>query len=246
MQTIHSSIVFFHIIAGSISLLLFWIPCLTKKGGPAHRKYGALYFKTMAFTSISGVVSSCIALAIPLVIYPVIPEDYGSVAHYVAVVRGRYIFLLMLSLLVWSNIHQAQRVLEVKANNRALRKPLDIGLPIALLIVAGIALYQGIKFEVTLTRIFAPIALFNAVSILRYAFARHIHQGKWLLEHISHTIASGIGAYTAFFAFGGRTLFNGLGALQIVTWVIPGLIGTFFTIWLTRKYRAKMKIRSQA
>jgi hypothetical protein len=245
MQSIHSSIVFFHIIAGGISLILFWIPCLTRKGGVAHRKYGGLYFKTMAFTSISGVVSSCIALAFPLVIYPVIPDDYASVGHYIAVVRGQYIFLLMLSLLVWSNIHHAQRVLAVKADNKALRKPLDIGLPIVLLVIASIALYQGIKYEVILTRIFAPIALFNAVSILRYTFARSVLQGKWLLEHISHTIASGIGAYTAFFAFGGRALFEGLGVMQLITWVIPGLIGTVFTLLLTRKYRSKMKIRSR-
>lgn len=240
MQSIHSTLVFLHIIAGSISLLLFWLPCVTRKGGPAHKKYGSLYFKTMTFTSVSGVISSCIALAIPLVIFPTLPDSFDSTGHYIATLRGRYIFLLMLSLLVWSNLHQAQRVLAVKANNKALRGVLDLGLPVALLGIASLALYQGIKYDITLTCIFAPIALLNGVGILRYAFAAHVAPGKWVLEHINHTIASGIGAYTAFFAFGGRTLFTGMGGLQLVTWVIPGVIGTCFIIWLTAKYRRKL------
>ena len=60
MQNIHSAIVLFHIICGAISLLLFWGPCFTKKGGKQHKKVGNVYLATMTLTSVSGVVLSLI------------------------------------------------------------------------------------------------------------------------------------------------------------------------------------------
>lgn len=60
-----------------------------------------------------------------------------------------------------------------------------------------------------------------------------------MLEHIGHIIASGTGAYTAFFAFGGRTLFEGIPTLQIASWIVPSLIGVPASIWLSKKYKQK-------
>lgn len=65
---------------------------------------------------------------------------------------------------------------------------------------------------------------------------KDIAKGAWVIQHIGHIIGSGIGAYTAFFAFGGRNLFQSLPLLQIGSWVLPSLIGVPFIIWLSRKY----------
>ncbi|MDW5284120.1 hypothetical protein R6Y90_03945 [Alteromonas macleodii] len=40
MQTIHGFIVTLHILTGALSLLLFWVPSLTKKGGKSHKQFG--------------------------------------------------------------------------------------------------------------------------------------------------------------------------------------------------------------
>lgn len=236
MQNIHSAIVLFHIICGAISLLLFWGPCFTKKGGKQHKKVGNIYLATMTMTSVSGVVSSSLVLLAPLLIFPTMPAHFESVEYFLAYLQGQYIFLLMLSLLVWNNVRHAKRVLEVKVNRGELRKVEYLWLPTALFVVASIALYQGIKYNITLTQIFAPIALFNSIGIVRYAFKKDIAKGAWVIQHIGHIIGSGIGAYTAFFAFGGRNLFQSLPLLQIGSWVLPSLIGVPFTIWLSRKY----------
>lgn len=236
MQTLHSTLVFLHVISGAISLFLFWIPCLTRKGGQHHRKYGEFYIKAMLFTSISGVVSSTIVLFSPLTIYPTMPAHFESVAYFVAYLKGQYLFLLMLSLLVWNNVRHAQRVLEVKRDIAQMRTLSYLWLPSLLFVIASIALYQGITYNITLTCIFAPIALLNAASIIRYACQKTVPNGKWVVEHIGHIIGSGIGAYTAFFAFGGRTLFEGIPSLQIASWILPSLIGIPFSIWLGRKY----------
>ena len=241
MQNIHSAIVIFHIICGAISLLLFWGPCLSKKGGKYHNKIGNIYLATMTLTSVSGVVSSSLVLLAPLLIFPTMPAHFESVAYFLAYLQGQYIFLLMLSLLVWNNVRHAKRVLSVKANRAELRNTEYLWLPCALFIVASIALYQGIKYNITLTQIFAPLALFNCIGIARYAFKKDIAKGEWVIQHIGHIIGSGIGAYTAFFAFGGRSLFQhavfeNLPLFQIGSWVLPSLIGVPFIVWLSRKY----------
>ncbi len=65
------------------------------------------------------------------------------------------------------------------------------------------------------------------------------------LINIAHnTNGSGIGAYTAFFAFGGRALFEGSPSLQLVSWVLPALIGVPFSIWLSCKYKPKSSGRN--
>lgn len=243
MQTLHGFIVALHIITGALSLLLFWVPSLTKKGGKAHKQFGNYYVKAMLFTSISGVVSATMVLFIPLVIYPTMPEHFESVAYFTAYLRGQYVFLLMLSLLVWNNVRHSVAVLKVKRNLNQLRTIEYLWLPVLLFAVASIALYQGITYGITLTCIFAPIALLNAIGIVRYVFQTDIVAGSWVTEHIGHIIGSGIGAYTAFFAFGGRSLFEGSPSLQIISWVLPALIGVPFSIWLSCKYKPKSSER---
>lgn len=239
MQTIHGFIVTLHILTGALSLILFWVPSLTKKGGKAHKQFGGYYVKSMLFTSISGVISSTMVLFIPLVIYPTMPEHFESAAYFTAYLRGQYVFLLMLSLLVWNDVRHSIAVLKVKQNLGQLRTIEYLWLPVVLFVVASIALYQGITYSITLTCIFAPIALLNAIGIVRYVYQKNIVAGSWVTEHIGHIIGSGIGAYTAFFAFGGRTLFEGFPSLQIISWILPALIGVPFSIWLSCKYKPK-------
>ena len=244
MQTIHGFIVALHVLTGALSLLLFWVPSFTRKGGKAHIQFGGYYIKAMLFTSISGVISSTMVLFIPLAIYPTMPEHFESVAYFTAYLRGQYIFLLMLSLLVWNNVRHSVAVLKVKQNLEQLRTIEYLWLPVLLFVVASIALYQGITYGITLTCIFAPIALLNAIGIARYVYQKDIVAGSWVTEHIGHIIGSGIGAYTAFFAFGGRALFEGSPSLQLVSWVLPALIGVPFSIWLSCKYKPKSSGRN--
>ena len=54
-------------------------------------------------------------------------------------------------------------------------------------------------------------------------------------------IGSGIGAYTAFLAFGGRVMFSDMGQYQILFWVAPGIIGGTAISLLVRKYKGGTK-----
>jgi len=61
---------------------------------------------------------------------------------------------------------------------------------------------------------------------------------SWLKMHLAGTIISGIAAYTAFFAFGGRTLFADLlpGSLQVLPWILPTVLGLLFIRLQKKKY----------
>jgi hypothetical protein len=45
-----------------------------------------------------------------------------------------------------------------------------------------------------------------AIQTGRFCLAKSVSVNRWLVEHIGAFIGSGIGAYTAFMAFGGRSM----------------------------------------
>ena len=66
-------------------------------------------------------------------------------------------------------------------------------------------------------------------------------RGHWYRQHLNGMIVSGIAAHTAFFAFGGRTLFSDFlsGQLMILPWVLPTVIGTIAITVLSRRHRLR-------
>ena len=94
--------------------------------------------------------------------------------------------------------------------------------------------------------VFAPLGLMIAWGQLRFIFAKEVEPKAWLVEHLSGYIGTGIGAYTAFFAFGGRTLFSDIGAWQYAFWILPGVIGNIAVVLLARKYRAHDAAKSRS
>ena len=66
---------------------------------------------------------------------------------------------------------------------------------------------------------------------------------KWFRQHYAGMISSGIAAYTAFFAFGGRVFFTNIltNELQLIPWIAPTVIGVVAIQLLDRKYRIKKK-----
>ena len=67
----------------------------------------------------------------------------------------------------------------------------------------------------------------------------------WLREHYAGMIVSGIAAYTAFFAFGGRRFLDGLltDYWQVLPWVLPTVMGIVAIRIMDRKNVKKMKKR---
>ena len=83
---------------------------------------------------------------------------------------------------------------------------------IGLLLVGGLMLLSlGIIYSNTLHIVFGILGAVLAIQTKRFCLAKSVSANRWLVEHLSAFIGSGIGAYTAFLAFGGRSMFGDTG-----------------------------------
>lgn len=241
----HQLALYAHIIVGSLCLIIFWLPLIQKKGSKSHRFYGGLFITGMYVVSISGIIMTILVLSDPLEVRAI--EQEFSAEHVQKLISQSRMtagFLLMLSVLVFTNVRQSILVLKAK-DNRNLLKSWDNLLVIATLGILGLVMgWIGIQQDVMLFKIFAALCVFISISSFHYIFKKNLKTREWILAHLGNIIGAGIGTYTAFFAFGGRRLFAEIltGNMQIIPWILPGVIGITASIILTRKYEKQYRV----
>ncbi|MBF7074891.1 hypothetical protein ISG33_15925 [Glaciecola sp. MH2013] len=236
MTYLHSGLFASHILFGSLALILFWVPLFTKKGQLNHTRFGNHYKVSMYLVALSGAIMALMVLAFPVVIKGEYINNASNPERATYVIRLFWAFLLYLSLLSFTVTRHATAVIAAKQNRKSLQK-LSYLLPIiALITAAPVLFYYGFIASQTLLMVFAVLGLVVGFGMLRYCIKAQVAERQWLFEHIGSFIGSGIGAYTAFIAFGARTVFEGLGAWQIIFWIAPGLIGSIASAFLCKKY----------
>jgi hypothetical protein len=247
MLMLHSLLLKFHILLGVIALVLFWLPMLSRKGSSVHRRSGRYYAYVMKAVALSGLVMTSMVWFDPIGIKGAgLMVDGQIQQRKLDFFMMLNLFLFLLSLLTWVTIRHATGTLLCKQNRAAL-KHWSYQAPVwLLLVVAFYGAWQGFKFSMPLVMVFAGISLMTCFGILTYLHTKTVMTNRWLIEHASAMIGSGIAAYTAFFAFGGRALFAELltGHWMMVPWLIPSLLGIPATIWFKR--RLAQPVRSRA
>lgn len=222
-----------HFAAGTVALILFWIPIGTRKGSVAHRRAGRLYVWSM------GIV---IATALPM-----------SVMFYW---RGDWFvatFLTYLAVITFTALWSGRQVLNTKASAEAFRTRFHAALGVlnavaalAVLTLAWTVAPPG--FVRILFTLFPIIGLSAAFET--WQFFRHLPVDRrwWWYEHLGGMIGSGIAAHTAFGAFGLRQMFPELqlGPWALVPWIAPSVVGTTAVALLTRYYRRKFALPQAA
>ena len=237
MNTIHSVLFFIHIVVGSMALLLFWGPIVTKKGGLDHRKFGRHYANTMYAVAASGAFMALMVIYAPLVIKHQFVNDNTNTAQLALKIRIFWSFLLYLSLLTFVNVRHGILVLKYKSQHSNMRQWPHL-ISIGLLLAGGLLLLSlGIIYTNTLHIVFGTLGGVLALQMGSYCLAKSVTANRWLVEHLSAFIGSGIAAYTAFCAFGGRSMFSELGQWQLIFWVAPGVIGAIASAAMSRKYK---------
>lgn len=242
---IHQLAFYSHVTIGAVALIIFWLPMIAKKGSKNHIFYGKLFVNGMYAVSISGFIMSTLVLIDPIAVrLPTTLMDADKTASFI--VRNRIFsgFLLMLSVLVFCNVRQAILVLKAKADRSVLKTPFHIGLLILLGVLGFVMGVVGVEHSILLFEIFAGLCIFNSIGMLYYIYKPAIKQREWLIVHLGNILGTGIAAYTAFFAFGGNRLFSAFlsGNLMVVPWILPGIIGTIASIYLTKKFRQRYKV----
>ncbi|RUO75628.1 hypothetical protein [Pseudidiomarina taiwanensis] len=236
MLHLYQGLLFTHILAGSLSLLLFWVPALTRKGSLNHKKFGRYYGFSMNTVAFTGIAMSTLTLLLTSVVKP----ELYTVPH-LAEARVEYAqlfawFLLHLSILIHSAIYYGNAVLNHKANHSGLKQPYLITI-LAVLALNGLALaIVGVLNNLVLHIAFGALGFWIGFSNLKFIFAQNYSRKAWLREHLGAYIGSGIGAYTAFIVFGAATVLSATGSIYTALWIAPGIVGTLFIIKLSKKY----------
>lgn len=220
MEALDRIFLFTHIAAGTISLLIFWIPVFTKKGGKLHNKAGIFYTYTMWIVVVTAALLSIINL---------VQGDHITAA-----------FLGFLTVLTGHPLWYAVSILnhkkDIPISLIRLRKLL-----LATLVFGGAGLViwsiiLKVKGASILLLIFGILGMTQAPLLFR-SDEKAQSEGNWIAAHINGMITTGIAAYTAFFAFGGSAFFGGIfsGSLVAIPWILPSIIGTIFTSRELRK-----------
>lgn len=242
MHELHAALRSVHIAIGALALILFWLPAFARKGSPRHIRFGQWYAGAMYAVAASAIVLSLLVLLDPLAVrYPDgIPADRDP-ARLAQSARVGGWFLAMLGLLVLASVHHGRRVLHARGDRSSLRRPAHLALLASVGLTGIWVLIVGIRSESTLLLVFSLLAMSGSFGMLRYAFKTELTRREWWLEHMGNLIGSGIGAYTAFFAFGGsRFLAEWLpGQWQLIPWITPAIIGTLATRILRKRYEQR-------
>ncbi len=242
MVYLHSVLFWLHIVAGSLALVLFWVPIVTKKGHLNHVKFGHHYKNVMYIVAFAGFLMACMVVIAPLSTKPQYAE-LENAAEIASGLRVFWSFLGLLAVLSFVSTRHGIEVLKHKNNRKGLRTFSYVS-PIALLLIGGaVFVTLGIKNEQTLHLIFGLLSVAVSAGMLKYLFSNNVPSRSYILEHIGSIIGSGIGAYTAFLSFGARRILE-VGQWEIVFWIAPALIGVTASVFVCKRYKLKYKVVS--
>ncbi len=226
MESITKYLLISHVAAGSISLVLFWLPVVTKKGGTIHNRIGTIYMYCMWIVVITAFLLSLKNLYV-----------------------GNYIsagFLGFLTVLTSAPLWYAKAILNHKKGisrgyfNWFKTLHMTIFLSgVGLVIWAVLLKVQGAAILMLVFGILGMTAFTDAFG----SFEKIQSREKWIVTHLRGMLSTGIAAYTAFFAFGGRQFFEHILTDQwmVIPWVLPSIIGVFGIRYWRLRYTPKPK-----
>ena len=210
-----------HVAGGAVALIAFWIPALTKKGAPLHRKAGRVYVRGMSIV---------LATSLPL-----------SIASFV---RGNWVvgtFLLYLFVITGTALYSGLRALQSKSGPQAYITPMYKATAWATLLGGIAVLVVGVTTKMWLLAGFSLIGLTAGPSAIALIRNPPNDPKFWWYEHLGGMIGTGIAAHVAFLNFGAQRLIAGfdVGSWGMLAWVAPVAIGLIASNRIEAHYRAK-------
>ncbi len=227
MESIFNLLLGLHIAAGVVSLILFWIPVFVKKRKGLHTKVGRIYVYAM------WIVVGSAAVLCGLNIF----RDRLIMAAFLGVIT------VLTAQPLWYAIAILKYKREVPASIIIIRRILS---GILLVGSVGITIWSiqlQLKGGSILLLIFGIIGTISSLSVFT-PVAKAQASANWLLDHLGGMIGTGIAAYTAFLAFGARSLMSDLFAdqLMVIPWVMPTVIGAIIIRVMKNRYSPKPKV----
>ena len=238
MDAVHEIFRNIHVVGGFIGLGLFWIPLLSKKGSPLHRKLGKFWVwlaRVVLFTAFAGV----------LMYIPELQEKgRGLFSH-----PNSYAFILFLgylSVVTYVVTIYAVAVLDHKKDVKTLATPYMKSLAWLSIVLSGLIVAYALILRPEMMPVLlalSPVGFTTGMGMLSYMGGKESSPRGWLYEHLGSMIGAGIAFHTAFAVFGMTRMFDiGLtGWVAVIPWILPAAIGIPASIIWRRHYQRKFK-----
>ena len=233
-------VIWAHVATGFVGLGAFWIPIFTRKGGISHKRFGKVYAYCAYVVTLSAVVASVGRVAAY--------QSQGIAISERPELYGFAFFLGYLGIATFAAVRQSIRAVLTRRHPEELRTPFHVALAWAS--IAGSAVVILFAFgawsDASLILLaLSPVGVLTGSGMLQ--MMRHPgteHMG-WFYSHMGSMIGGGIAFHTAFAVFGAQRLWDYSleGALGIVPWILPALIGIPGTMLATRHYKRKFSRR---
>jgi hypothetical protein len=202
-----------HVAAGGVALAVFWIPLVTRKGSPVHRRVGWVYVGAAATIAATAFVNCARMLSDGR------PRNDRA-----------GVFLAYVGLLAAASALIGVRALRTKDRTTGSRKLLDVT-PAALLGISGLALsVYGLSVATLLYVAFGALGLGLGSAQLRFWLRAPVTRHEWLYAHMTGMGTSCITTITAFFVVNARRI--GFETFNPVVWITPTVIGAVgLSLW---------------
>lgn len=212
-----------HILAGSLGLVSFWIPVLSRKGSLQHRQWGRVFTWSMLVTG-----TAAIGIAFSTLIDPLNTHPHLKDAEWI---RGIFGWMMLgLAVLTLNLAWYGHCCLTNKTNHRANLEWRNVALQVLLFIASINCAWQSLRIGLPIMLGMPAIGLATVASNLLFMLKREPARIDWLKEHIKALVGAGISVYTAFFAFGAVRTIPTL-ALHPGLWSIPLVVGLALIIY---------------
>jgi len=227
-MALFEALVVAHVITGTVGLVAFWGPVVTRKGARNHRKWGKA-----ACYGFLGAGALAIAMAL-LSLYG--PEERIPSVTDRTLFAGLFGWMMLyLGTLTIGFVDYGLAVIRHSRDRKALRS-LCYQIVIAAVVISGAWCgYYGLKVEHPLMVLVAIIGIV-AMAIQQLYIWRRADPPRttYVGEHFRALIGMGISAYTAFMSVGlirmvPEHVFNP------AIWAGPSVVGVSLILWFTLK-----------
>lgn len=232
------ALIVLHVLIGSVGLVAFWGPVLTRKGSPKHRRWGFVFAWAMMATGSIAVAISVTSLIAPLTTHPDFTDE--------ALARGLFGWMMLfLATFTVSLGYHALATIRHKADHGALREPLGIGLQLGVIAAAVNCAVQGYFVGQPLMMALPVIGIAAGATTLHFIFNPSPGRVDYLMEHVKSGVGAGISAYNAFLSVGLVRLAPEH-AFNPLIWAAPIVVGVSLILIYWRRIWFGPQRRSRA
>lgn len=217
MYLLFKSLIAVHVVFGTVGLVSFWVPVLSRKGSPAHRLWGRVFSNSILAAGVIAILLSLCTLYDPLGTHPHLTDPV-----FVRSVFG--VLMFHLGVLTVNLASYGREVLKNKGNPAGNRTRMNLGLQALLGLTSLTCVIEGTLTGQPLIAAASVIGFATVATNLLHMLNPTPPPKAWLREHVKGIVGAGISVYTAFFAFGAVRFMPEL-ALHPGLWAIPLCVG---------------------